>query len=108
MQMGNRGGDMSGSRIAALGAAALASLALAGSAIALEKGDLAPDFRAPGVTGGMVSLAAYRGSVVYLDFWASWCGPCAEALPALDKLRREFPSNDFQVVAVNVDQDPAL
>jgi thiol-disulfide isomerase/thioredoxin len=42
-----------------------------------------------------------------LDFWASWCTPCLSSLPLLDGLRREFPAKDFQVVAVNVDRDPA-
>ena len=55
---------------------------------------------------GTVSLGAYRGKVVYLDFWASWCAPCQAALPALEQLRKEFPADQFQVIAVNVDQDP--
>lgn len=70
---------------------------------AIELGEAAPSFSAPGVSGGEISLEAYRGKVVYLDFWASWCGPCAQALPALDGLRQEFPGTDFQVIAVNVD-----
>jgi len=96
------------SRIRALGAAALAVFGLAAPARALEPGDAAPAFSAPGVTGGVVSLDSYRGVVVYLDFWASWCGPCAQALPALEQLRQEFPADAFQVVAVNVDREPAL
>jgi peroxiredoxin len=91
-----------------LGIAALAACALAAPARALESGDAAPAFSAPGVTGGVISLASSRGRVVYLDFWASWCGPCAQALPALERLRREFPADAFSVVAVNVDQNPAL
>jgi cytochrome c biogenesis protein CcmG, thiol:disulfide interchange protein DsbE len=87
----------------AFAAAALLSVAFAVPADALGPGDTAPDFSAPGLTGGTVSLAAHRGKVVYLDFWASWCGPCAQSLPALDKLRKEFAPGDFQVVAVNVD-----
>jgi peroxiredoxin len=90
--------------------AAVAALcaALCAPAAALQQGDPAPAFSAPGLSGGTVSLAAYRGKVVYLDFWASWCGPCAQALPAMDALRREFKAKDFQVVAVNVDREPKL
>jgi peroxiredoxin len=85
--------------------AGVAAFLLAPAAPALEQGDAAPGFSAPGLEGGTVSLAAHRGKVVYVDFWASWCGPCAQSLPALDALRREFPADDFQVVAVNVDSD---
>ena len=45
---------------------------------------------------------------MYLDFWASWCAPCAKALPALEKLRKEFPAEEFQVVAVNLDRDVSV
>jgi peroxiredoxin len=89
-------------------AAALIAAAFAAPAPALDQGDKAPDFSVPGLAGGTVSLAAYRGKVVYLDFWASWCGPCAKSLPAIDKLRQEFAPRDFQVVAVNLDRNPAV
>ncbi len=95
-------------RIRTFAAAAALSAVLAVSATALEQGDKVPDFSAPGVAGGTVSLNAHRGKVVYLDFWASWCGPCAQALPALDELRQEFAAKDFQVIAVNVDREPKL
>jgi peroxiredoxin len=89
----------------AFAAALLTIGALCLPAVAVEQGDKAPDFTAPGMSGEAISLAAYRGKVVYLDFWASWCGPCAQALPALEALRKEFPPGDFQVVAVNVDRE---
>jgi len=91
----------------ALVVAVLLAAAFAAPARALDQGDPAPDFSVPGLAGGTISLAAYRGKVVYLDFWASWCGPCAKSLPAIDRLRREFAPGDFQVVAVNLDRNPA-
>ncbi len=79
----------------------------AGAARAADEGETAPSFAAKSLTGpGTVSLSSYRGKVVYLDFWASWCAPCQAALPALEELRKEFPADQFQVIAVNVDQDP--
>ena len=83
-----------------------ASLVTGGAALALEAGDRAKDFEAPRLDGsGTISLTSYRGKVVYLDFWASWCNPCQTALPLIDALRKDFPEKDFQVVAVNVDKD---
>lgn len=74
-------------------------------ASALEVGDRAPDFAAPQLTGhGTVELSKYRGKVVYLDFWASWCAPCLKAIPEIEKIRAEMPATEFQVVAVNLDQ----
>ena len=94
--------------IRSLAATALLAATFAAPAQALELGDPAPAFSAPGLSGGTVSLSAYRGKVVYLDFWASWCGPCAQSLPALEALRKEFAPADFQIVAVNLDRNPAV
>ena len=78
------------------------------NALALGTGDIAPSFTAPALSGGgQLSLQAFRGKVVYVDFWASWCGPCLTSLPLLDDLRKEFPTAKFQILAVNVDRDPA-
>jgi thiol-disulfide isomerase/thioredoxin len=80
---------------------------VAAPAHAVEEGELAPEWSAPALAGGApVSLSAARGKVVYLDFWASWCAPCRTALPALENLRREFPAESFEVLAVNVDREP--
>ena len=92
------------------GAAAFAlatGLFLCIDALALDVGQKAPEFKAPALTGKTkLSLAAYRGKVVYLDFWASWCPPCLTSIPQLEELRKQFPSDQFQILAVNVDQDP--
>jgi thiol-disulfide isomerase/thioredoxin len=83
----------------------LSTLLFAAAASALGEGDAAVDFEAPTLgSNKKASLSAHRGKVVYLDFWASWCDPCQAALPEIEKLRREFPAKDFQVLAVNVDQ----
>jgi len=72
---------------------------------AVSEGDHAPDFSAPMLDGdGMLELSNYRGKVVYLDFWASWCAPCLKAIPEIEKIRNEMPASEFQIVAVNLDQ----
>lgn len=81
--------------------------ATASTAATLRSGDSAPDFQAPTLKEGRtLSLESFRGRVVFLDFWASWCAPCATSLPILDGLRTEFGAEGFQVLAVNVDRDP--
>jgi thiol-disulfide isomerase/thioredoxin len=82
-------------------------LLLAPAASAVGPGEPAPAFSAPALgERGQRSLASYRGKVVYVDFWASWCTPCLTSLPLLEKLRGEFPPEQFQILAVNVDREP--
>lgn len=87
-----------------------AAFALAGSgfgavALAVEVGEAAPPFVLPSVReeGAPVSLADYRGRVVYLDFWSSWCAPCRRTMPALAGLRTKWPRKKFEVLALNLD-----
>jgi peroxiredoxin len=77
------------------------------SVLALEEGDRAPAFKLPALEGGgEVSLAQYKGKVIWLDFWASWCPPCLTSLPELERLRKEMPASKFQIVAINLDEKP--
>jgi thiol-disulfide isomerase/thioredoxin len=88
--------------------AALAlNLAVATAAIAVEPGAPAPGFVATTFDNKEIHLSDYRGKVVFVDFWASWCSPCRQSLPLYDKLSDEFPASDFAVVAVNLDEDGA-
>ncbi len=84
------------------------ALCLSTSAFAVSAGDSAPNFKLPNLkTGKLESLKKYRGKVVYLDFWASWCGPCRQSLPLLNDLRKELKRKGFEVVAVNLDEETA-
>ena len=56
--------------------------------------------------GGTHSLADYRGKVVLLNFWATWCAPCREEMPSLDALQAELGGDDFQVVAIAAGHNP--
>jgi len=62
----------------------------------------APGFTLPRPDGPPLSLADLRGTVVFLNFWATWCVPCRDEMPALEKLYRAYRERSFTVVAVNV------
>jgi thiol-disulfide isomerase/thioredoxin len=63
-----------------------------------------PDFAFADAGGKTVSLADFRGKVVLLNIWATWCVPCREEMPALDKLETKLGGKEFAVVAVNIDK----
>lgn len=83
-------------------AAAVAAALAGGSAWAATPGQPAPEFSLAG-RNGTVDLARLRGQFVYVDFWASWCGPCKRSFPWMNGLQQRFGRSGLQVVAVNVD-----
>ena len=71
----------------------------------LKPGQPAPDFTLSDLQGQSVSLSDFKGQAVLLDFWASWCGPCIEAVPHLKELKQQ--TRDQKVVFLNISLDPA-
>ncbi len=93
--------------------AGLALLALAPSLRAQGRGMSpmsavlpAPTLRLPDMDGKPVDLAAYRGKVVLVNFWATWCPPCRKEFPSLGRVRKLLKPTEFEVLAVNVGEDP--
>jgi peroxiredoxin len=70
-------------------------------------GFLAPAFTLERLTGGTSSSTEFRGKVVLLNFWATWCGPCRAEMPSLEALSHEFPSQDVVVVGISGDYEGA-
>ena len=89
--------------------AALAALLLllCGAATAMNVGDAAPDFSRPDLAGRPLQLADYRGKVVLLNFWASWCAPCLEEMPRFSHWQRQYGARGLQVIGVSMDDDAA-
>jgi len=69
----------------------------------LGKGVSAPNFTLPDLAGKMVSLDDYKGKVVLLNIWATWCPPCVEEMPSMEKLYRELKNEGFEILAISVD-----
>ena len=72
----------------------------AGSAMA---GEVAPDFTLRDIDGKEVKLSTFKGKVVMVNFWATWCGPCKIEMPHLDKMDREFEDKGFEVISISTD-----
>jgi len=73
----------------------------------LGKGVPAPNFTLPDINGKMVSLTDYRGKVVLINIWATWCRPCVEEMPSMEKLHQELKEESFKILAVSIDASGA-
>jgi len=82
-------------------------LVLAASASAVDVGGRAPEIGINDLNGRPVRMASLRGKVVLVDFWASWCAPCRQEFPVLERLHRTYASQGLAIVGVSVDNDVA-
>ena len=69
------------------------------------EGQKAPDFALKSSTGENLRLSEYRGEVVMINFWATWCGPCRQEMPLLDELYTRYERVGFSLLGVNIDDD---
>lgn len=67
---------------------------------------VAPDFTLPLLDGGQLRLSSYRGKVVLLDFWATWCVPCREETPHFVELQKKYGDRGLQIIGVSMDDSP--
>jgi peroxiredoxin len=79
-----------------------AASSLASSGLA---GQPAPDFALKSSSGENLRLSEYRGDVVMINFWATWCGPCRQEMPLLDELYSRYQRVGFSLLGVNIDDD---
>lgn len=81
----------------------------AGTALAAKSlvGKAAPQFTRQDLSGTRISLAALRGKVVLLDFWATWCAPCQIEMPRFVQWQSQYGPQGLQIVGISMDDDPA-
>lgn len=104
--MGSRGGAIAAAVLVAI--AVFAALWATGPPPEpIRPGQEAPGFTLPGLDGGSVSLADLRGKVVLLNFWATWCKPCEDEMPAMQRLHAALAGTDFRLLAVSTDEERA-
>ena len=71
--------------------------------VPIEVGLPAPDFTFPGMDGKIVSLSGFRGKVVLVNIWATWCPSCVNEMPSMEKLYQKLKGEDFEILAVSID-----
>lgn len=73
----------------------------------IQNGDLAPDFSLETLAGEKVNLSDYRGKVIFLNFWATWCPPCKAEMPHMQSFYDEY-SDQAEILAVNITSDDSV
>jgi thiol-disulfide isomerase/thioredoxin len=91
--------------LASVGVVGRSIFNVANGPLPLGPGGRAPPIRASYINGGEFDLQSYRGQIVILDFWATWCGPCVRAMPALQRIADDHGPSGVSVVGVN--QEPS-
>jgi peroxiredoxin len=93
------------SRFASLAVRTVALLAVTLPAFALTASGPAPQFSLQARGGKTVNLAQYKGQVVMINFWATWCGPCRQEMPLLESIHKKYNKMGFTMLGVNVEPD---
>lgn len=65
----------------------------------------APQFVLESPKGGVIKLSDYKGKIVVLDFWATWCAPCRKSIPDLIELKNDYPSDQLEIIGISLDTD---
>jgi len=71
----------------------------------IEGGSKAPNFYLEDLKGKKLELKNFKGKVIFLNFWATWCGPCKEEMPSMETLYQQFKEKDFVFLAISVDYE---
>ena len=92
--------------------ALLCSIGWAGNAFALNVGDAAPNVTLPtsasrATPATAIDFGKLKGKIVYVDFWASWCGPCKQSFPWMNEMHTKYGPQGLEIVAINVDAKAA-
>ncbi len=93
------------SRLAPAALLLLVGVAVAGQSAVGAPPRSAAEFTITGADGKPLKMSNYRGAVVLLNFWASWCGPCRQEMPILDRIHQRYEALGFAVIGVNVDEE---
>jgi thiol-disulfide isomerase/thioredoxin len=69
---------------------------------------IAPGFELPSLAGGNINLKDYRGKVVFINFWATWCATCKVEMPSMQKMYDQFKDKGLEMLTISIDKDQSL